>query len=124
MTKFLHKTLQIIRSLPVKAFFFGCGAVINAVKCKNRKRKIHRLNKRDGVVPRQDALLKLAKFFKVSTDELLGNFNFKETNMKLNSIQRNLKKLNDSDLDKADAAMKLLFGKIWEEDEKEEHGDL
>lgn len=78
----------------------------------------------NSTVPRQDALLKLAKFFKVSTDEFLGNFNFKETNMKLNSIQRNLKKLNDSDLDKADAAMKLLFGKIWEEDEKEEHGDL
>ena len=44
--------------------------------------------------------------------------------MKLNSIQRNLKKLNDSDLYKANAAMKLLFGKIWEKDEKEEHGDL
>ena len=78
----------------------------------------------NGTVPRQDALLRLAKFFEVSTDELLGNFNFKDANMKLNSIQRNLKKLNDSDLEKADAAMKLLFGKIWEEDEKEDHGDL
>ena len=67
----------------------------------------------NGTVPRQDALLRLAKFFEV-----------KDANMKLNSIQRNLKKLNDSDLEKADAAMKLLFGKIWEEDEKEDHGDL
>lgn len=79
----------------------------------------------NGTVPRQDVLLRLSKFFNVSTDDLLGNMSFTGENVKLNSIQRNLKKLNDSDLDKADAAMKLLFGKIWEGfDTTEEHGDL
>ena len=41
-----HQILQIFRNFPVKAFFFCCGAIVNAVKRKNRNRKIHRLNKR------------------------------------------------------------------------------
>ena len=79
----------------------------------------------NGTVPRPDVLLKLARFFQVSTDDLLGNIPTTEENMRLNSIQRNLKKLTDSDLERAAAAMNLIFSDIWEEDmEKEEHGKL
>lgn len=74
-----------------------------------------------GTVPRQDVLLRLSQFFGVSTDDLLGNIKTEGGNATMHSIQRNLKKLNGEQLERANAAMKLLFTDLWDE---EEHGTL
>lgn len=68
----------------------------------------------NGTVPRQDILIKLSQYFNISTDDLLGNFNQSE-NPTLRTLQRNLKKLDAKQLEKANAAMQLLFEEVWEE---------
>lgn len=79
----------------------------------------------NGAVPRQDALFRLSEFFKVSTDDLLGNIASEGDSTLMLSIRRNLKKLNAVQLEKANTALKLLFTELWEDDEGEEnHGDL
>ena len=75
-----------------------------------------------GTVPRQDVLIRLAQYFNVPTDDLLGNITAEGGNELLHSLQRNLKKLNDDQIKKANKAMKLLFDDIWTDEE--EHGDL
>ncbi len=75
-----------------------------------------------GTVPRQDALLRLSRFFGVSTDDLLGNITTEGENATMHSLQRNLKKLNGEQLERANAAMKLLFTELW--DDAEENGNL
>lgn len=75
-----------------------------------------------GTVPRQDVLLRLSQFFGVSTDDLLGNIRTEGDNATMHSLQRNLKKLNGEQLEKANAAMKLLFTELW--DDEEDHGTL
>ena len=57
----------------------------------------------EGVIPRNNVLLKLAKLYGVSIDTLLG-YDEKtpnNTNQKLNYIQRGLSELNDEELEKS-----------------------
>lgn len=67
----------------------------------------------NGVVPRQDVLLKLCKFFGVGTDYLLGNDEITDNpaTIKINSIQRMLVDLNPAELETAEAILKAAFKK-------------
>ncbi len=67
----------------------------------------------NGVVPRQDMLLKLCELFDVGTDYLLGNDGITENpvNKKINSIQRMLVDLNPAELETAEAILAAAFKK-------------
>ncbi len=74
----------------------------------------------NGTVPRMDVLVKLSRFFNVTTDYLLGNddpSNLSHDNAKLNSLQRNLGKLNEEDLEKAEGMLKLVFKDIFDDED-------
>lgn len=76
----------------------------------------------NGTVPRQDALIRISKYFQVSTDDLLGNVQEYGEDVVMHTLQRNLKKLNTAQLRKANELMKLLFSDVWIDEE--DHGDL
>lgn len=79
----------------------------------------------NGTVPREDVLIQLSKLYGVSIDYLLGNEEQEGTqpvNMKLSYIQRNLGKLDNDRLQKAETVLKAVFEDIF--DEEEDHGDL
>lgn len=76
-----------------------------------------------GTIPRGDVLIQLANYFKVSTDYLLGNDDVSEvstTNAQLSSLQRNLSKLNEADLIKAEGMLKAVFMDIFNDDEDDD----
>lgn len=73
-----------------------------------------------GTIPRGDLLIKLANFFGVTTDYLLGNNDDRAvslTDAKLNSLQRNLGKLNEEELCKAEGMLKAVFADIFIDEE-------
>ena len=77
----------------------------------------------NGTIPRSDVLIQLAKYFEVTTDYLIGNDNMDNIdplNKKLSSLQRNLGKLNDKDLEKAEGMLKAVFMDIFEDDEEDD----
>lgn len=77
----------------------------------------------NGTVPRVDILVKLANYFNVTTDYLLGNddmSNVTPENGKLNSLQRNLGKLNEEELKTAEGMLKLVFKDIFEDEEDDD----
>jgi len=74
----------------------------------------------NGTVPRMNVLVELAKFFSVTTDYLLGNDEAKNLsleNARLSSLQRNLGKLSEADLEKAEGMLKAVFMEIFNDDE-------
>ena len=74
----------------------------------------------NGTVPRMNVLVELAKFFSVTTDYLLGNDEAKNLsleNARLSSLQRNLGKLSEADLEKAEGMLKAVFMDIFNDDE-------
>ena len=74
----------------------------------------------NGTVPRMNVLVDLAKFFNVSTDYLLGNDDTKNVsvdNAKLSSLQRNLGKLNEAELEKAEGMLKAVFTDIFNDED-------
>jgi len=74
----------------------------------------------NGTIPRGELLIKLAQFFKVTTDYLLGNDDMtglSATNIKLNALQRNLGKLNERELEQAEGMLKAVFMDIFNDDE-------
>lgn len=75
-----------------------------------------------GVVPRDDILLRISKLYKISIDKMLGNeIEFEgNDNFKLSYLQRNLGKLDDNQLKKAEQVLKVVFDDIFEDDEGEE----
>ena len=76
-----------------------------------------------GTLPRSKTLIDLANYFGVSTDYLIGNDTtdtIDPTNKKLSSLQRNLSKLNDSDLEKAEGMLKAVFMDIFDDDEEDD----
>lgn len=76
-----------------------------------------------GSVPRMDALKKISEFFDVSIDYLLGNDNtsfLDKENKKLNSLQRNLGKLNEKELEKAENMLKAVFEDIFNDEEDDD----
>lgn len=76
-----------------------------------------------GTVPRMNVLIDLAKYFHVTTDYLLGNddiSNISHDNAKLHSLQRNLGKLNKSDLEKAEGMLKAVFMDIFNDEDDDD----
>ena len=68
-------------------------------------------------------LIQLARFFHVTTDYLLGNDDTSEvskTNTKLNSLQRNLGKLNERELKQAEGMLKAVFMDIFNDEDDED----
>lgn len=77
----------------------------------------------NGTIPRGDLLIQLAQYFNVSTDYLLGNDDMSgvsKTNIKLNSLQRNLGKLNERELEQAEGMLKAVFMDIFNDEEKDD----
>ena len=77
----------------------------------------------NGTVPRMDILLKLANHFNVTTDYLLGNDdteNISHDNKRLSTLQRNLGKLNEEDLEKAEGMLKLVFKDIFDDEDDDD----
>lgn len=76
----------------------------------------------NGIIPREEMLIKISKFFNVSIDYLLGNDNMegkKPDDSKLIYLQRNLEKLDKERLNKAETILKTVFTDIFEDDEDE-----
>ena len=76
-----------------------------------------------GTVPRMNVLVEVAKHFHVSTDYLLGNDateDLSQDNHRLYALQRNLGKLNEEDLEKAEGMLKAVFGEIFNSDGDED----
>lgn len=82
----------------------------------------------NGTIPRGEVLIQLARFFHVTTDYLLGNDDTSEvskTNTKLNSLQRNLGKLNERELKQAEGMLKAVFMDIFnDEDDEDDEDDI
>lgn len=77
----------------------------------------------NGTVPRMNVLIDLAKYFNVTTDYLLGNDdtdNISCENSKLSSLQRNLGKLNEDDLEKAEGMLKAVFKDIFNDEDDDD----
>ncbi|MBR0146122.1 MAG: helix-turn-helix transcriptional regulator [Eubacterium sp.] len=77
----------------------------------------------NGTVPRMNVLIDLANFFNVTTDYLLGNDetgNISHENSKLSSLQRNLGKLNEDDLEKAEGMLKAVFKDIFNDEDEDD----
>lgn len=77
----------------------------------------------NGTIPRMDVLINIANFFNVTTDYLLGNENDIELstdNQKLRSLQRNLSKLNDKELQQAEGMLKAVFFEIFNDTDEED----
>lgn len=75
-----------------------------------------------GVVPRDDILMRISKNYGISLDKLLGN-NIDDLEVpegKLSYIQRNLEKLDNEQLKKAENVLKIVFDDIFDDDEGEE----
>ena len=76
----------------------------------------------NGSVPRSDVLVKIAAYYNVPTDYLLGNNNASEspTDAKLNALQRNLGKLNEEELKKAEDVLKAVFSDIFNDEDDDD----
>ena len=77
----------------------------------------------NGTVPRMNILIDLANYFNVTTDYLLGNDdinNVSQSNPRLNSLQRNLGKLNEADLEKAEGMLKAVFMDIFNDEDDDD----
>ncbi len=76
----------------------------------------------NGVVPRDEVLMRLSAFFDVSTDFLLGNDAMEgkepETSSDLQFIQRGLKGMDEEQLKKAKAVLSSVFDDIFEDEEE------
>lgn len=70
-----------------------------------------------GVVPRDDILMRISKNYGISLDKLLGN-NIDDLEVpegKLSYIQRNLGKLDNEQLKKAENVLKIVFDDIFDD---------
>nr|WP_027870880.1 helix-turn-helix transcriptional regulator [[Eubacterium] cellulosolvens] len=69
-----------------------------------------------GYVPNMNVLADLAKYFNVTTDYLLGNDSSEERSVetdRLSSIQRNLEKLSEGDLQKVEEILQMEFTDVF-----------
>ena len=77
----------------------------------------------NGTVPRMNVLVELANFFNVTTDYLLGNddaCNLSLNNARLSTLQRNLGKLSEADLEKAEGMLKAVFMEIFNDEDDDD----
>ncbi|MBR7020005.1 MAG: helix-turn-helix transcriptional regulator [Lachnospiraceae bacterium] len=105
-----------IKDLRVKA---GLSMDALASKLGITKSRIN-MWENNGTVPRMSVLLELAQLFGVSTDYLLGNDvidNLSDENKKLHALQRNLSKLSEKDLEKAEGMLKAVFMDIFNDED-------
>ena len=76
----------------------------------------------NGVVPRDEVLIQLSDYFGVSIDHLLGNDENegKEPNEgeTLRFLQRNLKSMNEEQLEKAKRVLSSVFEDLFNDDEE------
>ena len=73
--------------------------------------------------PRSDVLTRIAKALGTTTDYLLGNTSEAaedSSNRELQYLQRNLRKLDENQLKKAEKLLKITFDSIFDDDEDEE----
>lgn len=78
-----------------------------------------------NAIPKSDVLKKLANYFHVSIDYLLGNDitdNIRPENKELELLQRGLEKLDRNEMEKAKNMLKAVFSDIFEDDEEEDDG--
>ena len=78
-----------------------------------------------GAVPREDLLMAISENFNVSIDYLFGNNKMEgktPENESLQYLQRNLGKLNNENLKKAEEVLKAVFSDIF--DDEESHNGL
>lgn len=78
-----------------------------------------------GVIPRNKILKKISQRFEVSIDYLLGNDDQEgktPDNERLVYLQRNLEKLDEHRLKKAEDILKTVFDDIFDDDE--DHGNI
>ena len=76
-----------------------------------------------NIIPREEMLIKISKLFNVSIDYLLGNDEMEgkvPDNKKLAYLQRNLEKMDDDRLSKAETILKTVFEDIFEDEEGDE----
>ena len=76
-----------------------------------------------NIIPREEMLIKIYKLFNVSIDYLLGNDKMEgkaPDNRKLAYLQRNLEKMDDDRLEKAETILKTVFEDIFEDEEGED----
>ena len=74
-----------------------------------------------GVVPRHDMLSKIANYFSVSIDYLLGHEATDDgwaEDPKREYLQRGLKQMDSKDLAKAEILLKAMFEDIFNDDEE------
>lgn len=72
----------------------------------------------NGTVPRSDVLVQLCQFFGVTADYLLGNDTKTGGNPhdeKINSIERGLNNLNETELETAENILRAAFAKAFGE---------
>lgn len=78
-----------------------------------------------GAVPRNETLKILSGYFEVSVDYLLGNDSMEgmaPENERLRTLQRNLEKLDNKRLQRAENVLKAVFEDIFDDDE--DHGNI
>lgn len=71
--------------------------------------------------PSGEVLARIAKTLNTTTDYLLGsvdNAEIIETQKELKYLQRNLRKLDEEELKKAEGMLKLMFDDIFDDDEE------
>lgn len=74
-----------------------------------------------GSVPKSELLIRIAEFYDVPTDYLLGNPNSSDSDT-INTLQRNLKKMNPEELKQAEKLLKEAFSNIFNDEEDEDDG--
>lgn len=76
-----------------------------------------------GRTPRSDVLTRIANALGTTTDYLLGSTTdaIDKTDAQLLYLQRNLGKLDEKQLQKAEALLKTVFDDIFDDDEEDEN---
>ena len=77
----------------------------------------------NGTVPREDVLIKLAQFYHVSTDYLLGNENLEGVQAHSKTamiLQRKLSYMSQADVEQLNNVTNALFPKLRELEEPED----
>jgi len=74
----------------------------------------------NGVVPREKVLRDIAEKYNESIDTLLGVQNKVNENRNLQYLQRNLVKLDNENLKKAESLLKTVFDDIFDDEDEED----
>lgn len=71
----------------------------------------------NGILPRGEMLLALSSYFGVTIDYLLGNEKMTGSaadNKRLRTLQKNLERLDDANLQKAEKVLQVMFEGVFE----------